>query len=359
MTAAPGADRWLYATPFEAATVRPAEIGAALGLPVLGTSLSGRGALLAVLHRVLTTESAVWFPAYYCPEVVDTVRAVFPNRFRAYRDDPRAPAPELPLSEAGRADVVLVQNLFGLRQQPDYGAARCVVVEDHTHDPTSGWAKRTEADYAFAAVWKTYPIPDGGLVWSRRHDEEFALRPNRPALLEAVGARLSAMLLKQAYLSGSPEVGPDAYQRYEEPMKRAFLDLPHGAMTQISAGLLRGYPTDEWRAVRQRNHRFLADSFRQAGFDVLRPLAADAAPIGVAVDFHDPAVADLVNRSMPAARIHVAKLWPQAEIDGSPAVFSEEHLVFYTDHRYGERDLLKVVEAVRAVAEPCSRHGAA
>ena len=67
-------------------------------------------------------------------------------------------------------DVVLAVNYFGVRAGEPWQQWRekhaCVLLEDHSHDPVSGWAQSSRADYAFSSLRKTMPVPDGAILWS-------------------------------------------------------------------------------------------------------------------------------------------------------------------------------------------------
>jgi hypothetical protein len=320
---------------------------------VLGTSVSGRGALLAILERVVQPQSRIWLPSYFCPDVREAVRNSFANTLLALRDDPREAVFEMPTSRFAPDDVIVVQNLYGMRAEPEYDPAlcqTCAIVEDHTHDPLSQWARTTDADYAFASLRKTFPVPDGGIVWSRAREELFPVVPNPQGMLEAIGDRVKAMLMKQEYLVGSGQIEKASYRAYEDSVEDAFGRLPHGTMTDVSAALLQVLPVDEWRAAHRRNFTFLAGRLRCAGFDVLEPRASEAAPFGVVVDLHDPELASHVRDGLLARDIYPSVLWEEAE-EGVQGGFSKEHLVLKCDYRYDEFVLETVADVFLALAE--------
>jgi hypothetical protein len=317
---------------------------------VLGTSVSGRGALLSILARVVQPQSRVWMPAYFCPDVRDAVRRACDNEVLPFPDRPRDRAFELPADLLRSGDVVVVQNLFGIRSAPAYDPEvrrSCVLVEDHTHDPLSEWALTTTVDYAFASLRKTLPVPDGGLIWSRSQGEAFPVVPNSMRMLEAIGDRVKAMLLKKEYLLGTDDVTKGAYRSYEARVEAEFARLPHGAMTALSTALLEVFPVDRWRDVHRQNFAYLSERLRSAGFDVLEASAPDAAPFGVVADLHDAALTARVRDGLLARDIYPCVLWRG---EHAPDGFEQEHLILRCDYRYDKDDLGRVADAFLMLA---------
>src|SRR5262249_44040970 len=121
-----------------------------------------------------------------------------------YRELPDGAGPHLDTLHAAPDDTVLVNNLFGRgRREPWDAWSRehplVTVIEDHTHDPLSDWARASTASYCVTSLRKTLPVPDGAVVWSPRGE-------NLPAPTgdESTAAqwKLVAMILKAAWLSG-------------------------------------------------------------------------------------------------------------------------------------------------------------
>ncbi|MFI6173825.1 hypothetical protein ACIBCN_44130 [Nocardia sp. NPDC051052] len=242
-----------------------------------------------------------------------------------------------------------MQNLFGLRTRPNYVGIQGLVVEDHTHDPLSHWAKETTADYAFASLRKTLPIPDGAVVWSHLHRDLLPHVPALPRDVEAVTDRVKAMLMQI-----DRDRSPDISDPPDKPSGTAFQQVieqpPFAAMSAVSATLLTALPIHTWRRTRHRNASMLRIALRDAGFDVLRSLSDDAAPIGVVVDLHDAVTTKRIHHALQSERIHTAVLWPRPSDDASGG-FADQHLVVYCDHRYDAADLRRVTAAMTAAIE--------
>jgi hypothetical protein len=204
----------------------------------------------------------VWLPSYYCPEVPAALRALAAEGVEtcAYPDHAIAAPPAVGGIPAASRDVVVVANQLGVRRGPDTGrpaAAGAVVVEDHSHDLGSAWARASDADYAFASLRKTLPLPDGGAVWSPRGHEV----PPEPPVTEDSGGpaldRLVAALLRREDRVGAID-GPLPFRALARSAAgRADPTSPAG-ISPVSRALLPHMPTDAWREQRRRNFGILA-----------------------------------------------------------------------------------------------------
>jgi hypothetical protein len=317
----------------------------------VASSVTGRGALVAVLSRLVAEKSRIWLPSYYCPTMKASVRQCYSNQLMSYRDSPRSSGPTLPTNAAMPGDVVIVQNLFGLRTEPDYAKwvhKDIFIVEDHTHDPWSRWAANSRSTYAFASLRKTLPLPDGAITWSRRSTNDVPVPHNRPELVAVLGRQLVAMQLKREYLNGSEHVARDSYRFNEAALRETLQRLPHGPMTPVSRDLLSLLPVLLWREHRRRNHDAMANLLRGEGLDVLAPDDSGCVPFGVVVDFHDAELVARVRAGLMTQRIWPSTLWPSATSDPVGA-FADQHLVFHADHRYTEEMMRYVGHVVVGV----------
>lgn len=303
---------------------------------------SGRDALRALLAWGRDTRGwrRLLVPSYFCQHTLAAVAAEI--ELGVYPSGPLQPRPT-PL--AGRpGDVVLVVRTFGLGPSAEVTGG-AVVVEDHSHDPTSPRAARSRADYAVASLRKTLPLPDGGVLWSPAGR---ALPPEIPmsrAHAGAVALRLSAMTLKRRYLVG------------EAIDKAEYRDLAVRAEREIAAGRISGIsgfsrsrlpslPTAAWRAARARNLQAFRDALGRPRGATLLP-----APFAATLVFADPGRRDAVREALRVAGIYASVLWrldaPVIEaIPPAHVSLSQRILSIHCDHRYGPGDLARVADRV-------------
>ncbi|MHB8960172.1 MAG: hypothetical protein ACYDAN_11150, partial [Candidatus Limnocylindrales bacterium] len=237
---------------------------------------SGTDALAALLrwgaeHRGW---SRVWLPSYYCPEVPAALRA-FPADVEvlAYPDHELWAAPDPRGVPAVEGDVVVVANQLGVRRRPavDRPVHRGAdLVEDHSHDLGSDWARNSVADYAFASLRKTLPIPDGGVVWSPRGLD---LPPEPRTAGGGTAARRLASAIERRHRLGGAVADERLRLRALARVAAAAAGVPATAVapsppgspqragiSPVSRALVAQMPLRAWRERRRANIERLADA---------------------------------------------------------------------------------------------------
>ena len=324
---------------------------------------SGRDALRGVTRANRGRFARVFFPSFYCQDVPASLSGDGVD-VRCYVDAPDAAQQPLPYAALGlrAGDAIIVSNTLGLRvASPLVGALPdgVTLVEDHTHDPFSAWARESSAHFAFASLRKWLPIPDGARVWSPAGLDV----PAAPALDADHAAttlhRLSGMLEKARYLAG------------EAVEKAAFRDLlvtgehrigqgAPGGMSPLARALHDVLPVDAYRASRRANFEhargLLHDLPRTADVSVLTGAeTGSAVPFALTLFFPTRERRDALRTALAAERIYGAVLWPidSSRFVGIPAehaALSSRVLSLHCDHRYSLPDMERVASAVSRLA---------
>jgi hypothetical protein len=166
----------------------------------------GRNIVLAIWRQYSSQNrsATLLVPDYFCPEVMACWKRAGVKMY-CYADDPRWSQPDWDSLDPSPGDLVLAVNYFGVRTGSVWQAWHqahefVILVEDHSHDPLSNWALTSKADYAFASMRKTFPVPDGALLWSPRQHQ----LPPEPKSRNWSGSalKLAAMIWKSEYLAG-------------------------------------------------------------------------------------------------------------------------------------------------------------
>ncbi len=347
------ADRWEHGSDFAYPELAP-DAPPADWLPPRATYWhSGRHALRALVRAL--RPSRVLFPSYYCQDVLDAADGV---EVRAYDDGPEDTRVDTAALDLRPGDVLVVTNTFGLRTASpvEQVPSGVVVVEDHTHDPMSVWARSSTAHFAFASLRKWLPLPDGGVSWSPRGDtppEPPAFDPERHARSASVTLdRLTGMLLKQRYLAGEP-ISKDAFRARAIAGEAAMGRGDPAPMSPVSRALLDVLPAPAWRAARASNHDVFASALGELpGARLLTSSAGGRAPYAAVLCFDDPTKRDAVRSRLVTEHIYPAVLWPidASRAPGIPAAHAElsrRILCLHCDHRYGPSDMERVAASVR------------
>jgi hypothetical protein len=307
---------------------------------------SGRDALRALL--AWGAEAHGWrrllVPSYFCQPVVVAIQREI--EVSVYEHGPTSPARAR--IEPGPGDVVLVVALFGMSPAPLASGGAALIV-DFSHDPIGPDAARSTADYAIASLRKTLPLPDGGVLWSPRGLSLPAERSVTPDHASAVLDRLSAMTLKQHYLTGQA-VDRAEIRRLSMRGEDAIGQGDISGISAFSRSRLLTLPVASWRAARALN---LA-AFREAVGELPDVQLMDA-PFAATLIFTEPDARDRVRDALIAARIYPAVLWSLDEpaVGGIPAAdvdLAHRILSIHCDYRYTQSDMVRVAEVIRTVA---------
>ncbi len=261
---------------------------------------SGRQALRALLEfgRRTFGWTAAHLPTYYCTPLVDSIADVLP--IRRYGCGPlgaeRPPA-------AGPTEVVVAVSYFGAPPVVPAATGAALII-DATHDPLAGWLDRTGADYVFASLRKTLPLPDGGALWSGTGRLLPPDQPPTPDHLAAVGGILSAMCLKAAYLDGA-DLPKEAYQTLFGTGEEQFAGTGVSGISAYSRTALRVLPAVEFRRLRIHNAATLATALAGLAGIVVRSYS-----FGVVLECDSHRRREAIRQELVANDVYPAVLWP-------------------------------------------------
>jgi hypothetical protein len=315
---------------------------------------TGRAALLS-LARVLGGDGprrTLHLPSFFCMDVAAGLGSAF--RLGWYRDLPTAPAPRLESLRPAPGDLVLAVNLFGLRDGAAWGEwlrhqDRIVLVEDHTHDPFSPWARRSTAHYAMASLRKTLPIPDGALVWSPR-----GLPLPAPGAAPPAGAheKLAAMVLKRAYLRGA-NIPKQAYRALQVEGERALSRGTDSGASAFTGGALGGLDALDLRRRRGENAGLFLGLMTQGRRSSPEPLFTTwpegGVPYNPVLLCRDEAQREGLRNYLISKKIFCPVHWIQPVAgahsgDAEAIDLSRRVLTIPVDHRCSKEDVTHVYE---------------
>lgn len=212
-------------------------------------------------------------------------------------------------------------------------------------------AGASDADFCFASLRKTLPLPDGGVLWS---PPGHALPPPPPLdSTHAVAAlnKLAAMSLKRGYLSGGA-VDKPTFRTLAVRGENMFGQGAISGMLPWSQTMLGGMPIDAWRQARRRNVAAFRDALGgEAGVEIVGPPDADA-PFAVILRAPDQRVRDALRTRLCNDAIYPAVLWPfdperRLSLPTEDLVFSDTTMALHVDARYREEDMHRVAQSVR------------
>jgi len=325
------------------------------GLPVF----SGRDALRMLLAHGVQQRGwlRLWVPEYYCQHVAAAL--VRPGlELVPYPDHPLRRGPDMP--DALPGDAILVMNYFGLREAVHAPRREGVeVIEDHSHDPWSPWARTSTADFCIASLRKTLPLPDGGALWSPRlHALPPAPRLS-PQRRRAAATKLAAMILKAMYLDGHPVEKAD-YRALALRGERGLAAAGTSAMSDVARAVLRSFPAESWRRTRAENygllHSLVAGVAGVGWARVLEPAAGAGVPFSFVVVTDSAERRERVRLRLIERSVFPAVLWPLERtllpVGDEARGLSRRLLSIHCDGRYGADDMHRVGDLLVRVGEP-------
>lgn len=319
---------------------------------------TGRHALIALMKHGPSSRrwARLWVPTYFCQSVVSTI-SVTETPIYLYPDSPLQPCPYIERLPLHPGDAMLVVNYFGLRSQPRPlpRLQGIEFVEDHTHDPWSAWAQKSDADWCLVSLRKTLPLPDGAVLWSPRGH---ALPEAPPLSSGARSASLDKMVasqLKALYLAGMP-IRKETFRNLSIAGEDLLRTAQISRMTPWSHELLKCFPTAAWREQRAANYAALSTAL--AGIPWLRCLSSEEPvegyPFSAVLLFDSGARRDYVRSHLIESRIYPAVLWdlerpargPVGTIPPDNLDLSRRIMSLHCDYRYTIQDMERVADTV-------------
>ena len=324
---------------------------------------TGTACLKAIYSSSLSAAKSkrprIHLPSFYCMAVARSLAADFDISW--YSDVPSECAPDLKSIEAEPEDFLLILNTFGLRDRTDWTRwtaqhPAVITIEDHSHDPFSNWAQTSTADYAFASLRKTLPTPDGGLLYS---PQGHPIPRPKPSHSEGAGKRLTAMLLKNAFLRGCA-IDKNVYRQLEIASHVDLESELDAAASWFTRNVIQALDIAGMRRRKQENiDHFLERAMNQPS-RLWSPLSkatlsTEGVPLNVIVTCTDREVRDSLRRYLIGKNIFTAIHWSLDEKIAAPdplaKALADRVLTVPVDFRYGIDDVDRVFEIMLAFGD--------
>jgi hypothetical protein len=268
-----------------------------------------------------------------------------------YRDLPNQESPDFNSLNTLPGDLVLAVNFFGIRQAKVwqnwlFQHNDIIFIEDHSHDPFSSWAQQSTAHYAIASLRKTLPIPNGGIIWS---PQNMKLPKASDSESPATSKKLTAMLLKRAYLSGA-NTSKDIYRRLEIESEEELDGETNYAASSFTSHILNCLNIAEFRQSRETNvKQFLNWSLIET-HPLWTPLftswPAGSIPFNSIIVCQSTEIRDALRKYLISQNIFAPIHWLQTPENSSndPLAIdlSKRILTIPTDQRYSLDDIVRV-----------------
>ena len=308
---------------------------------------SGRSALM-LLAKVLQN-GQILLPEYICKSVISCFSS---NNIRFYRlkADLKIDINDLNKKITKDTAIVFVMNYFGALQPANVHSFldkkrnkfRFKIIEDTTHSLFS--KPMTIGDYCVCSIRKWFPIPDGGLLYSKKSMGNLFGKN----LCQNVDInRIYGMILKTFYLDGKLEkkaLFTDIFKTSEEALDSKIEPL---LMSNTSQYLLGFYGINTIIKQRKRNYEYLKKWLSTIGINPICSLSNTDCPFVLPIKIKKR---DTFRNYLIDNNIYCAVHWPLIGTElydiKSARSLSEQLISIPIDQRYGLENIDYIINVV-------------
>jgi len=309
--------------------------------------LLGRHSIISLIKYLnKNNESNLWIPDYFCPIVTNYLSKSI--KVQVYQDDPRWENPIWNSLRPSKKDIVMAVNYFGIRNgfkwKKWHEINECILLENHSHDPFSSWALNSNAEYCFASLRKTIPIPDGAMLWSPKN---FNL-PADPSGSNWAGSayKFAAMTWKKSYLGDSSHTKiKQFYRKWQTEGEEIFNKSNISSMSPWSKAYIdMGIPIS-WRERKNSNTKYLLSLLKK--WKEAKPLFTKwpegNVPLGFVLIFDNNKNRNFFYKLLLKNKIYCPIHWSFSKKDNKRVwSLSSKILTIPTDQRYCINDIKKI-----------------
>lgn len=312
--------------------------------------IDGRQALIDI--AINNKWNILWIPSYYCYEFIEAISPYSNIQIYDY-----TPFEDISLAikriNCDSNDAIIIPNFYGIStplSQIDY--PQCIVIEDHSHDLISDWARNSKADWCFASLRKTLPIADGGILWSPR-GHNLPRQPIHTINAERLAdRRYLAMSLKAQYLNGN-SIDKEFFRSIYIETENSLNDLPISSISKESYKIISTIDIVEWYHRKKVNWEYINGNM--ISNDKIKILSSSFAnlksyPFSVILKCSTEDVRDSFKAELIKNNIYPAILWniPDTQNIHSKQ-FSSTMLSLHCDARYTIEDIKGMVRILNNV----------
>ena len=310
--------------------------------------IDGRQALIDIIKD--NEWECIWVPSYYCYEFIEALLPYTKVRFYDYTpfENLNLIFNKITISDK---EAIVVSNFFGLNYQ-SYNDIKCTIIEDHSHDLISDWARNSDADWCFASLRKTLPIADGGILWSpKRHS--LPLKPRQTTEGEKLASdRYKAMALKSQYLEGN-RIDKDFFREIYIRTENEFDTLPISSISKQSFDIISQLDIKKWYNTKKNNWELAVANIRtNKDIKVLTSTTNihNKHPFSIVLKFSSQDVRDKFRTLLIQNKIYPAILWsiPSDKCSISQN-FSNTMLSIHCDARYDSDEMMIMIKRINNI----------
>lgn len=312
----------------------------------------GRHAINAIIME--EEWKRMWIPAYFCYEVIEHIASTG-IEIKLYEDHPLCVDDDrlvrfLPYE---KGDVLLRMNFFGLRSWRSSKDLPVAVIEDHTHDLTSEWARKSDADYCISSIRKSMPVAAGGILWSPKGlslPDKIATTQDCEKMAEL---RYNGMQMKRDYLKNE-SLDKDAFRKkfFKSENMIDLLDL--SGMDRETNDIVENMNIGMWSELRAENWQLAYKQLKDK-FNVLRP--NDGAywgnPFSIIILCNSAEEREKLKSHLIGEMIYPAILWRMPEDSPFKEALNISHRILSVpcDPRYNKSNIIEMCNRINTFCQ--------
>lgn len=309
----------------------------------------GRQCIIALIRQ--EGWRRLWLPEYFCYEVVENIRQQTGIDIVFYPDyplaDDRTLLMHLPYREG---DVLLRINYFGRRGYRSNTYIPVPIIEDHSHDLLSEWARMSDADWCVASLRKTLPIAGGGALWSPKGHQHPINLSETIECKKMMSLRWMAMEMKTDYLSYK-SIRKEDYRKLYAETEEWFDKADASGIDERSKKVINHIDIVSWNKAKQRNWNLLYDLLGNS-VQVLQAERTDGSMFSYVLLAECQKQRDVLRRRLIEHSVYPAILWHVPEtVSKEVQDFSNRMLSIHCDGRYSEDDIRQLAGIIHQSLE--------
>lgn len=306
---------------------------------------SGRSALYQILKSLKHRVNKIWFPDWLCHTMVEAAqKAGFEYEFYELSDKFIATVDALDSKGFKDGYLVLLINYFGLQDLTSTAKAikevypNAIIIEDDVQAYYC-FAEETNpySDYRFTSLRKTFPSPDGGLVYTK-HSMPMATCPNTFAKY-----KIEAGVMKSH--RGKEGIKDEDYLAIFEKGSQLIDENYESVMSRDSEMLFAGTDLQWVKQKRQENVAYLLEGLKDRGINPMIEVPKDKVPLFVPVWLKDR---NTIRKSMFQSEVFCPVHWPlEGLLLKKGAEMAQHELSLIVDQRYSKKEMDLIISLLK------------
>ena len=309
---------------------------------------TGRHAIRCLIDEINQTKElhTIWLPSYYCQHVTAWLKNIYHN-ISFYDIDPFKHDFKFELSTFKNPnDLIILNNFWGIYSYDIPNTPnRPIIIEDHSHGWLTKSCKTSAADFCFASLRKTLPVPLGGIAWIPK--ESKLELPHRRSLSKS--KTLHQEFVSNAWVPMESAMKTkrnctdlktkneflNFYGKAEIYLHQQYEVLP---MATEHESIVKKFMFKDYNSYKSKNLSLLCNQIKKnTKFKIVTK--ASEVSFGLELAFKSYETLKKLKTFLVGKTIYPSELWPNNQIENNYKYLLNIHI----DFRYTEKDMAYII----------------